>query len=495
MYSRSRIGVILPAKDTVSYVKEVIGSIPPYVDRVYVIGNGLLSGEPGARAEIEENPRVSLVISDGGAGGDAAFTPAYMQAVRDRMDVVVVVNGSSLNDAKYLPSLLDPIVWGEADLTKVKESYNRGNRVIPPAQDGLSPRAHPVTQTKITLNYRDLVEAMDTNIGISRNVLELIKDTPEHGMKDRILLAIPCMKESFAVGSVILQAHQYVNEILVMNGGCPEETLILAKRAGAKVLTKPGPVGYDEGTRLSFDYARKHDFDILVTMKGDGQHNPRFIPGFLNALNGEGTDVVIGSRFLADASHLPLYRRYAGQLLDRLTGFASSQEINDSQSGFRAFGKRAIDAVDPVGTGTGIDGDILGEIHQKDLTVRLIPVGPNQGSGGAPGHGAISHGLGVIRAVINLIGYEHPMLTFGLAGSAATVMSFIFGFMAFSTYYTTNKLPYGPSMASGILLILGLFLITAGFILDTMVQLLKQRKQLAGPIAPKGKGVEAGDLL
>ncbi len=76
------------------------------------------------------------------------------------------------------------------------------------------------------------------------------------------------------------------------------------------------------------------------------------------------------------------------------------------------------------------------------------------------------HGFGVLNDLIGLVGYRRPILFFGLAGFILTVMGIAFGFWAFSVYYQTNKLLYGPSIGSAVFLILGLLMFTSGLIFE-----------------------------
>lgn len=74
---------------------------------------------------------------------------------------------------------------------------------------------------------------------------------------------------------------------------------------------------------------------------------------------------------------------------------------------------------------------------------------------------------------LDLFGYRRPLLSFGIPVFISVLVSFVFGFLAFSEYYITNKLPYASSIACGLFLILGLLLIMAGLILNSLVQIMK----------------------
>jgi len=82
-------------------------------------------------------------------------------------------------------------------------------------------------------------------------------------------------------------------------------------------------------------------------------------------------------------------------------------------------------------------------------------------------------GFSVLSSIFGFIGYRRPLLSFGIPVFISVLISFVFGFLAFSEYYITNKLPYVSSIACGLFLILGLLLIMAGLILNSLVQIMK----------------------
>jgi uncharacterized membrane protein YphA (DoxX/SURF4 family) len=164
------------------------------------------------------------------------------------------------------------------------------------------------------------------------------------------------------------------------------------------------------------------------------------------------------------------------KLLDKFTSFASATQISDSQSGYRAYGRRAIESIRIHDTDMGAGSEILAQIKENNLKVHEIPIQVRYDVPSASSQNPLSHGLKVLGNLINLIGYERPMLTFGLSGAVAILLGLIFGFNAFSEYYSTSKLPYGPSFMSGIFLILGLLLVISGLILNTLVQIMKRQK-------------------
>ena len=168
MYRDHTTGVVLPAYNEADHIGSVIGSMPQYVDRIYVVDDyssdstwdKILEAAREDRAEqlVEEadsDERESPpAAADGGAfrtdgggllaeradvrdpvgrvvpiahrenmGAGGAIKTGYLTALYDEMDITVTMDGDGQMDPKYMPQLLDPLVEDEAD-------YAKGNRLL-----------------------------------------------------------------------------------------------------------------------------------------------------------------------------------------------------------------------------------------------------------------------------------------------------------------------------------------------------------------------------
>ncbi len=124
-----------------------------------------------------------------------------------------------------------------------------------------------------------------------------------------------------------------------------------------------------------FCTARAMGVEELVTIDADGQHDPQDIPRLLADLR-HGNDVVIGSRFVEGSTgKIPAYRKVGMKVLDAATTMVGSgPATTDSQSGFRAYGKKAIEAIHPSGDGMSAGSEILIQAGDHDLKVTEVPI-------------------------------------------------------------------------------------------------------------------------
>jgi dolichol-phosphate mannosyltransferase len=158
-------------------------------------------------------------------------------------------------------------------------------------------------------------------------------------MSEKFLTALPVYNEAGYVCSVLDQVRKYSQHVLVVDDGSTDGTAeLLAARADIRVETHPTNRGYGAALRTAFDYAVKADFEVLVTIDCDGQHEPQRIPSFVDAC--QGADLVSGSRYLKryrGASRPPAQRRWINRLVTEELNRRLGLKLTDAFCGFKAY--------------------------------------------------------------------------------------------------------------------------------------------------------------
>ena len=101
---------------------------------------------------------------------------------------------------------------------------------------------------------------------------------PSKRTKHKIFAVIPCLNEGQFISDIVTRARKYADVVIVIDDGSTDNTAEAAVKAGAKVIKHKARQGAGAATRTAFEAARGYDADILVTLDGDGQHNPDEIP-------------------------------------------------------------------------------------------------------------------------------------------------------------------------------------------------------------------------
>jgi len=178
---------------------------------------------------------------------------------------------------------------------------------------------------------------------------------------ENIVAVIPALNEEDSIGDVILSTQKYVNHIIVFNDGSSDRTAEIVSKLGVNLINNPCKQGKGNALRSLFKEAVKYDPDIIISLDADGQHDPYEIPKLIKPIIFNGMDMVIGSRFLKDSiTDISLLRSIGLRIINFLHFFLFSSQIEDTQSGFRSFSKRAFNIVlQSKENGYGIESEQL----------------------------------------------------------------------------------------------------------------------------------------
>src|SRR5919106_923696 len=162
----------------------------------------------------------------------------------------------------------------------------------------------------------------------------------------RRIAIVPAHNEAGAIAGVVreIQAFDPGLEVVVVDDGSVDRTATLAAEAGAHVGRLPFNLGIGGAVQTGFRYALEHGFELAVRLDGDGQHDPRELPGLLEPLLAGEADIVVGSRFAARDGHYraPFARSLGIRLFARIVSLIVGQRVTDTTSGFQALNLRRV---------------------------------------------------------------------------------------------------------------------------------------------------------
>lgn len=299
-------------------------------------------------------------------------------------------------------------------------------------------------------------------------------DNMKSARKDIIVL-IPAYNEHRFIGSVVLQAKNYARTILVVDDGSCDSSGDIARKAGAIVIAHPHNQGKAAAINTGFKYIKKNYRDrktnqAIVIMDADCQHKCDEIPDIaIPVLSGE-ADIVVGSRFMGAKSKIPIWRIFGQWVLTLATNLSSGSNLTDSQSGFRAFSRKAIDLLDFESEGFSVESEMQFLAQKNNLKIVEVPIHTFYGD--PPKRNPIHQGIQVLNGIIKLTGQYRPLLFFSVPGVFLVSLGIVWGIIVVERFNITGHLAAGYAMICLLLSIIGMILISTGFTLHSIRGLL-----------------------
>jgi len=218
-------------------------------------------------------------------------------------------------------------------------------------------------------------------------------------MSNKIVVALPAYNEEKYIAGIVSRVAGYADAVLVLDDGSTDDTAQEAMRVGAQVKYHHRNKGYGATIQSILNYARKENLDVLVIMDADDQHSPEDIPAMVKAVQ-DGYDLAIGCRAGKD---VPFYRRVGGTTLSVFTYLLSRVWVRDSQCGFRAYSRRAVDAIRPEENGMAVSSEIVALATWEGLRITEVPISVRYTDDSST-HNPIKQGFYTLWRIMVMIG-------------------------------------------------------------------------------------------
>lgn len=195
----------------------------------------------------------------------------------------------------------------------------------------------------------------------------------------KLAILIPAFNEEKMIGAVLERLPKKITgvtrqEIIVVNDGSIDETSRIARRYGVTLISHWLNRGLGGALGTGFLYVKQQGFDCLVTFDADGQHHPDDIAPVIRPIIQKKADVAVGSRFLSRHGRMPWYRRIGILGMNVITYILFWVWATDSQSGLRAFSKKAINQIEIKSNKMEVSSEFFNEIQTKNLKMVEIPI-------------------------------------------------------------------------------------------------------------------------
>ena len=253
------------------------------------------------------------------------------------------------------------------------------------------------------------------------------------------VVCIPAYNEEKLIKNVVQRCLNHAEKVFVCDDGSADNTSEEASQAGAIVIRHQKNLGKGAALKTLFKSARDANADVMVTIDGDGQFMPEEIEKIMKPIIEDKADIVIGYRF-DDSAEMPSYRKIGNKVLDKITNMASELPFRDTQSGFRAYSKKAIQNIHFINNGFSADSEILIDGARKNLRIieEKVTVIYDTGEETSTSH-PIIHSTGVVASLIEIVALRHPLRYLGIPGLILIGIGISFGIIVLSYFNETRQ--------------------------------------------------------
>lgn len=192
----------------------------------------------------------------------------------------------------------------------------------------------------------------------------------------KLVIVVPAFNESAVIYKVLNSLPKRLKvikdiRVIAVDDGSTDETAIQALKAKVNVVRHPINRGLGAAIKTGLAWAKKQNADIIITFDSDGQHNPKDIPKLINPIITNNADLVIGSRF-KKKQKVPLDRLFLNWSANVATLLLFGVFSTDSQSGLRAFSKKAANLIDFKGERMEFSSEIILEAKKHKLKIKEV---------------------------------------------------------------------------------------------------------------------------
>jgi glycosyltransferase involved in cell wall biosynthesis len=298
-----------------------------------------------------------------------------------------------------------------------------------------------------------------------------------------VVVGIPAFNEEKTIACVVLGAQKHADIVVVCDDGSTDSTGEIAERLGAVVIRHEQNSGYGAALQSLFKKARDLKADVLVTLDSDGQHDPAQIPRVVKPIEDGVAEVVLGSRFLdkKGTADMPAYRQLGVKVITKLSNSSGKNAISDSQSGFRAYSKTALEKLGGMyENGMSASLELIRAVNKSGLKICEVPISckyaDNVGVETSTKH-PLTHGISLVMSLVKLVVEDRPLIFLGIPGIISLFMGVLFGIWMMNVYVAENQIITNLALGSLSFILLGCFMISTAITLYAIIRLTNKLKK------------------
>lgn len=190
-----------------------------------------------------------------------------------------------------------------------------------------------------------------------------------------VWLIVPVFNEAGMIGEVVRNARQTFPNVVCVDDGSRDESSERIRESGAHLVRHALNLGQGAAIQTGIEYARRQPgARYFVTFDADGQHQVSDVLGMLDRLRDDPVDIVVGTRWHGDVSHIPLLKRVILKTVVFLSLRNRKLNLTDAHNGLRVFNRTVAEQINITRGGMSHASEIVEMIEQHGWRVAEHPV-------------------------------------------------------------------------------------------------------------------------
>lgn len=189
----------------------------------------------------------------------------------------------------------------------------------------------------------------------------------------KICAVIPVHNEAKTIGGIVESLSFKHIESLVIDDGSTDGSGQIAKSKGAAVITNNPKGGKGNALKQGFSYAIKNNYDAVITIDGDGQHDIGDIENFIQQAEKGPVSIIVGNR-MNNAQGMPFLRYVTNTLMSFIISLACKHKISDTQCGYRYIHCSILREITLISNDFEIETEIIMKTSKKGYPIYSVPV-------------------------------------------------------------------------------------------------------------------------
>ena len=186
-------------------------------------------------------------------------------------------------------------------------------------------------------------------------------------------ILIPVYNEFKEIGRLVESLKRKGLPVVVIDDGSTDDSGGIAKQKGAVVIRHDQNQGKGRSLQDGFEYVLKNNYDGVITIDGDGQHDINDIDQFISKAKEHPLSVITGTR-MDDSKGMPFVRFVTNRMMSWMISTLCKQNIPETQCGFRLISREVLNELKLTSSDFEIETEVLIKASKKGFKIYSVPI-------------------------------------------------------------------------------------------------------------------------